>query len=296
MDCTKCALKGCRKSEPCSDSSGGYIENYWNDKNQPYVKTASALIDGGRAGTLNRLEEIVEFTKIRGYKKIGVAYCYGLEKDAVLLRKYLEQNELKPVMVSCTVDGLKEAQIDPDKSNNTVSCNPIGQAYLLNSAAVDFTILVGICLGHDILLQKNLQMDFTTFIVKDRVLGHNPILALPGHPSPEDAFLESLDSRFNLIKLDDFKQKLLEGKAPDDFYLLDLRGPDAFHKDGLSGSANCLLDSLPKQYKALLPDKAKEIIAYCNGGIQSVYAVMFLSIKGYKNVKSLSGGLSKYLQ
>ena len=35
-------------------------------------------------------------------------------------------------------------------------------------------------MGHDILIQKHLKMDFTTFAVKDRVLGHNPILALAG--------------------------------------------------------------------------------------------------------------------
>jgi rhodanese-related sulfurtransferase len=225
-----------------------------------------------------------------------VAYCYGLEKEAVLLRKYLEQRGFKPVMVSCTVDGLKESQINPSKSNDTVSCNPIGQANLLNSAGVDFTILMGLCLGHDMLLQKNLQMDFTTFIVKDRVFDHNPLLALHGNSFPEDAFIENMDNSFHLIKTDDFKQRLQEGKSPDDFYLLDLRSPDAYNKDGLLGSINCLLNSLPKQYKKLLPDKSKEIIAYCNGGIQSVYAVMFLSIKGYKNIKGLAGGISKYFQ
>lgn len=296
MDCTKCALKGCRKSEPCSDRSSKYIKDYLDSKKQPYVKAASELIDGGRAGTLNRLEEIVEFVKIRDYKRIGVAYCYGLEKEAIMLRKYLVLNDIKPIMISCTVDGIKESQIDPSKSNNIVSCNPIGQADLLNSSNVDFAILMGLCLGHDILLQKNLNMDFTTFIVKDRVLRHNPLLALPGYSLPEDAFIESMDSGFHLIKTEDFKQKLQEGKSPDDFFLLDLRNPKAYIKDGLPGSVNCLLSSLPKLYKALFPDKSKEIIAYCNGGIQSVYAVMFLSIKGYKNIKSLAGGLSKYFQ
>ena len=155
---------------------------------------------------------------------------------------------------------------------------------------------MGLCLGHDILLQKTLLTDFTTFVVKDRVLKHNPLLALSEKNLSEDAFLEGLGRDFNLIKADDFKLKLQDGKSPEDFYLLDLRAPEAYNKDGLAGSVNCALNSLPKRYKALLPDKSKEIIVYCNGGIQSVYAVMFLSMKGYKNVKSLAGGLSKFIQ
>lgn len=180
MDCTKCTLKGCRKSEPCLDRSGEYLGNYSLPDIQHCTKAASKLIDNGRAGTLTRLEEIVEYSKLRGYTSIGVAYCYGMEKEAILLRKYLEQEGFKPVMVSCTVDGIKESQIDTSKTKNTVSCNPLGQANILNSSGVQFTILMGLCLGHDILLQKNLKMDFSTFIVKDRVTRHNPLLGIPG--------------------------------------------------------------------------------------------------------------------
>lgn len=296
MDCTKCTIKGCRKAQPCSDRSSEYIDKYYSEENGAYTKSASLLIDNGRAGTLTRIEEIVEFSKQRGYSKLGVAYCYGLEKEAVLLRKHLENEGFKPVMVSCTVDGIKESQLDPSKIKNTVSCNPLGQANILNSSGVEFTILMGLCLGHDILIQKNLKMDFTTFIVKDRVLKHNPLLGLPGISPAEDIFLENLTNSFNLIKLEDFKIQLQNEKSPEEFYLLDLRNSEAYLKDGLPGSINCLLQDLPKSYKTLLPNKNKQVIVYCNGGIQSIYAVMFLSIKGYTDVKSLSGGYSKFLQ
>jgi len=296
MDCTKCTLKGCRKSAPCFDRSNEYLESYTSQENQLYTKAASELIDNGRADTLTRLEEIVEYSKLQGYTSIGVAYCYGMEKEAILLREYLEQEGYKPTMVSCTVDGVKESQIDTSKTQNTVSCNPLGQANILNSTGVQFTILMGLCLGHDILLQKNLKMDFTTFIVKDRVTRHNPLLGIPGFKPSEDDFIENIPSSFNLIKVEDFKAKLENQKSPENFYLLDLRNSEAFNKDGISGSINCLLNDLPKQYHMLLPDKRKEVIIYCNGGIQSIYGVMFLSIKGYTNVKSLIGGFSKYMQ
>lgn len=98
------------------------------------------------------------------------------------------------------------------------------------------------------------------------------------------------------MKIEEFKVKLENQKSPEDFYLLDLRGSDAFKMNGISGSINCLLSDLPKQYKRLLPNKRKEVVIYCNGGIQSIYGVMFLSMKGYTDVKSLSGGFSKFLQ
>ena len=186
MDCTKCTLKGCRSGQPCVDRSGAYIQQYALDENRELIKTASALVDNGRAGTLSRLEEIAEYVQRRGYEKIGVAYCYGLENYAVLLRKYFDRCGIKTVFVSCTVDGITESAVDPDKSSCTVSCNPIGQASVLNDAGVSLTLLMGLCLGHDILLQKHLNMDFTTFVVKDRVYGHNPLQALKDFAEREE--------------------------------------------------------------------------------------------------------------
>lgn len=163
---------------PCQDNSSDYVDQYQTPEIQAYTRTASSLIDNGRAGTLSRLQEIIEYMRARGYRKIGCAYCYGMEKDAVRLREILVQEGFAPHMVSCTIDQVLEKQLDPGKTKNTVSCNPLGQAQQLNRLNVEFTLLMGLCLGHDILLQKNLAMDFTTFVVKDRVYQHQPLQAL----------------------------------------------------------------------------------------------------------------------
>jgi uncharacterized metal-binding protein len=39
-------------------------------------------------------------------------------------------------------------------------------------------LIVGLCLGHDILFTMNSKAPVTTLIVKDRMLGHNPVIAL----------------------------------------------------------------------------------------------------------------------
>jgi uncharacterized metal-binding protein len=58
------------------------------------------------------------------------------------------------------------------------ACNPVLQAQLLNNAGTDINIIVGLCLGHDMLFTMNSKAPVTTLIVKDRLLGHNPVIAL----------------------------------------------------------------------------------------------------------------------
>ena len=157
-----------------------------------------------------------------------------------------------------------------------------------------FSILVGLCLGHDLLIQKNLNSDFTTFIVKDRVFYHNPILALGEGNPPEDLFLEQLPSDFSLIKAVELREKLQSPEYINQTYILDLRSEREYLTEHIESAVNCLLKDLPNNYKGLLKDKSKAVIVYCNGGIQSVYAVIYLMLKGYKKVKSLSGGYSSY--
>ncbi len=294
MDCTKCESKGCRSGAPCTSGGAEYLNVYRTDENRSVVKAASSLVDGGRAGTLTRLEEIAEYCRLRGYKKIGVAYCYALEKQAASIKDFLIKEGLSPVMVSCTVDGISESDIDPDKTETAVSCNPLGQAEAINQSGAQFAVLVGLCLGHDVLLQKALHMDFTVFAVKDRVTGHNPLLGLPGAQAIEDAFLLNMPGGFHLMGGDEFLKMLEAKKSPEDFYLLDLRGKAAFADNGIPGSINITLSSLPQKYRALLPDKSKEVIAVCGGGLQSLYAVMYLSMKGYKNVRSIKGGFPDF--
>ena len=296
MDCTKCTAKGCRISEPCTDRSSEYIDQYKTEEAQSITRAASKLVDNGRAGTLSRLEEIVEYARLKDYRMLGVAYCYGMEQEAGLLRDYLTKEGFKTVMASCTVDGISECKVNTTKTDQSVSCNPIGQANVLNSSGADFTILMGLCLGHDILIQNKLNMEYTTWIVKDRVTKHRPMDALPGYRSSEDLFLENMDNSFHLISWDKLQEKLQQGTCPNEVFLIDLRSETAFHENGIIGSIQCQLVDLPSNYKTLLPEKSKEVIIYCNGGMQSLYAVMYLSMKGYTNVRSLAGGFANYLE
>ena len=179
MDCTNCKDKVCIKSQDsCSKESFDKekaINKYMAFSTSKIVKSAALLVDNGRAGTLSRIDEIIEFAKSMRYNSLGLAYCYGMEKFARAVQILFAEKGIQLSTVSCSIGGIKQSEINHSSCIHKVSCNPIGQALQLNAENVDFTLIMGICLGHDILLQQNLFMDFTTLIVKDRVFKNNPI-------------------------------------------------------------------------------------------------------------------------
>ncbi len=134
--------------------------------------------------TKSRAEELVEFCRRMGYRKLGLVFCGGLAKEAALLAQVLEANEFELVAVCCKVGCVPKERIGVKDSEKVQigafesMCNPIAQAMILNEAKTDFNIMMGLCIGHDSLFLKYIEGLTTVFAVKDRVTGHNPIAAL----------------------------------------------------------------------------------------------------------------------
>jgi len=132
----------------------------------------------------SRVEELIEFSKRMGYKKLGLAFCGGLMFEASILAEILEKQGFEVISVSCKVGRVPKERIgikEEEKVQIGVfesMCNPIAQAMILNQAKTDFNILLGLCLGHDSLFLKFVDGLTTVFAVKDRVTGHNPMAAL----------------------------------------------------------------------------------------------------------------------
>jgi len=179
MNCTSCNDKVCRKQQASCDRESfdrnEVIAEYQEVSNKEVVEAAAQLVDSGRAGTLSRMEEIVEFAQTMGYKKLGLAYCYGMEQYANAIETLLADKGFDVSAVSCSVGGLTQSEVNTASCIHKVSCNPLGQAQQLNAEKVDLTLVVGICMGHDIILNRTLNMDFTTLVVKDRKHNHAPL-------------------------------------------------------------------------------------------------------------------------
>ena len=122
-----------------------------------------------------------------GYKRVGLAYCYGMEPLAMKVQRLFKAAKVPVVGVSCTVGGVAQKDINRESDLPGVSCNPVNQASQLNAQGVDLAVTIGLCMGHDILFNRIFEKDITNLVVKDRVYGHAPSKGI-------DAQHERLDS------------------------------------------------------------------------------------------------------
>lgn len=126
-----------------------------------------------QAKNKSRLQELIDFAKVSGFKKLGIANCKGVQPYANKLTELLREAGFEVVAVNCRESGLDACQIDPEMSGGC--CDPLSQASVLNAAETDFNINVGLCLGHGLLFQKYSKAEVTTFLVKDFATGHKTI-------------------------------------------------------------------------------------------------------------------------
>jgi uncharacterized metal-binding protein len=131
-----------------------------------------------------RVQEICEFAKKMSYKKLGIAFCAGLQGEARALTAILKAQGFEVVSIICKVGCTPKEAIGIEQNEKIrigefeVMCSPIIQAYILNEEKTDFNILVGLCVGHDSLFFRYSKAFTTVLIAKDRVLAHNPVGAL----------------------------------------------------------------------------------------------------------------------
>jgi len=142
------------------------------------------LPDGLRT-RLPRIEELIQFARKCGYKRLGIAHCGGLAYEAGLLATVLENNGFEVVSVMCKTGAVPKESIGilPDEKIAGAEawetmCNPIVQAMIINRSKVDMAVMLGLCIGHDTLFIRYCNVPLTVLAVKDRVLGHNPLGAL----------------------------------------------------------------------------------------------------------------------
>lgn len=166
-----------------------------SEANLEFARQASLQESEGYGGRENgyaavrpitpRIVEVVEFARRMGYKRLGLAFCIGLRKEAAVVQEIFETNGFETVSVACKAGAVPKSdlglasceQVDPGAAHESM-CNPVFQAEALNASEVDFNVLLGLCVGHDSLLLKYSLAPCTVLAVKDRVFGHNPLAAV----------------------------------------------------------------------------------------------------------------------
>ena len=190
--CIDCASKGC-------DMKGGKFpdfcltENldpdlldeamslYTEDEENHKATLAAAEVEYENYCKMTRIEEIMEFAKKIGARKLGIATCVGLLAEARTAAKIFRHHDFEVVGAACKIGAQPKTRVGINPECEAVGknmCNPIMQAKLLNSEKTDLNIVIGLCVGHDSLFYKYSDALCTTLVTKDRVLAHNPVGAL----------------------------------------------------------------------------------------------------------------------
>lgn len=180
-DCADCKNHICAvKGISCTKVDEKQIINSYSEEEHKIMQ-AAAFVEATYYSQLTRLEETAEFARQMGYKKLGLAFCIGLNKEAHLIKKFLAK-DFEVVSICCkncaiAKDKLQLKKINPQSKTESM-CNPKQQAQFLNDAGCDLFISCGLCVGHDAIFNKNCTGPVTTLVTKDRVLAHNPLGAV----------------------------------------------------------------------------------------------------------------------
>jgi uncharacterized metal-binding protein len=173
------------------------VPGYAGDGEDARIARVAARVEGlcyERAGSgavharWTRVEDTVAFARLMGWRRVGIATCIGLLEEARRLELILRAQGLEPVSVCCKVGSVDKEKLGvPDREKVRPgtfepACNPVAQARILNDVGTDLNVVVGLCVGHDILFGRHSKAPVTTLVVKDRVTGHNPAAALYGQP------------------------------------------------------------------------------------------------------------------
>jgi len=178
--CTKCKSLDCYDGTDCFDLASEIIDSYSAEDRKSM--NVSAKIESEYYMKLTRLEELIIYVKELGWKRVGIAFCIGLMDEARTLDLILSHEGFEVFSVCCKACGIDKKKLRLKKLHpemeHEATCNPIGQAKILNRQNTELNIVIGLCMGHDILFTKYSEAPVSTFIVKDRVLSHNPAGAL----------------------------------------------------------------------------------------------------------------------
>lgn len=115
LSCVDCGTQNCKfktRTYPdfclttnlSEEDASWALERYDEDRNRE-VMIASAEVEFEGYCQWTRVQEIMEFARKIGAKKIGIANCIGLINEARIFARILRANGFEPYAVICKVEG-----------------------------------------------------------------------------------------------------------------------------------------------------------------------------------------------
>lgn len=181
-DCACCEHHLCREGVDCFALVERANDLYSRaDAEEMNITRAAAKVEAQGYMRWPRALEIIRFAEAAGFSHLGLAFCVGLAEEARTYKEMLEKR-FRVSSICCKNCGLPKSefhleQIHPEEPHETM-CAPLCQADILNQAGTELNVMIGLCVGHDALFARHSTAPVTTLVAKDRVLGHNPVVAL----------------------------------------------------------------------------------------------------------------------
>ncbi|MFZ4413942.1 MAG: DUF1847 domain-containing protein [Bacteroidales bacterium] len=141
----------------------------YNEVDIEMMKIAENALSMGE----NRIIEISKYAKLAGFKRIGIANCISLQKETNQLKEMLN-DDFDVYTVDCRCGRLVASEYLGNEVKG-IMCNPAGQAEFLDENKTELNIVMGLCIGHDMIFTSKSKAPSTTLIVKDRKHKYNPI-------------------------------------------------------------------------------------------------------------------------
>ncbi|MBR1661228.1 MAG: DUF1847 domain-containing protein [Acidaminococcaceae bacterium] len=181
-DCANCPTHACyTKGVNCTCVSEKEVRQAYTEE-ELQIMQAAAYVEGTFYSNITRLQEIAEFAKTMGYKKLGMAFCIGLNAEARYIARYYTQQGFEFYSVCCKNCSFAKKEFDlkqvKPELDHEAMCNPKFQARFLKEKGVELFIICGLCVGHDAIFTANCDGPVTSLVVKDRLLAHNPLGAI----------------------------------------------------------------------------------------------------------------------
>jgi len=190
--CAKCGIFSCYTGELdkvpancpmrlCPEVYDRASAVYKESKSSGNIACLSARVESAGYRVWPRLREIMEFSRLAGFKRLGLPFCVGLRREALEVTKIFENNGFEVVSLICKTGSRPKEELgllDQEKvrpGRHEPMCNPIAQAMMLNKLKTDLTVLLGRCVGHDTLFISYSDAPITVLDVIDRVTGNNPL-------------------------------------------------------------------------------------------------------------------------
>jgi uncharacterized metal-binding protein len=157
---------------------------YLEDPHLRRMAVESARTEAAGYCKATRVEEIMDFARRMGWRRLGIAHCTGLMQEAKAARDIFLAGGFEVFTVCCKAGSIDKTKIgvrDDEKvrpGQYEAMCSPVGQAALLHKAGTELNVVIGLCVGHDSLFFMHSKVPATVLVAKDRVLGHNPVAAL----------------------------------------------------------------------------------------------------------------------